>query len=575
MASPFSTNELFLRSDRIAFGKVPPEVPVREERLLLVPDFQGYRLFIGLSSLVSTSLTTGTLEDIYPQNASFTFDTANNRLGIGVSSPQYGIDINTNTGVRISGGMLIANAFGLQSVPTASLISTLPSYLFAPGTIPPTAIASTGTIQGISVPTAALFSTLPTSLFAPNTIPLSTLQSTGVLYASSFIANSFYGDGYNISNIPLSNIVAGDIGNFFAPNTIPLNALASTGTLWIRSGSLFVPTLSTNSFFTSSIEANSISTKQIIAGRLVASTFTVNTLSFSNVSAITIQTSSINVNGGVSANFFAGDGAGLVNIDPQALNTVIPSDKFGYRLIAWDAINPYGNFLWLGGNATFGNAVPVQINSTLTVLSRATFGPVIANTVTANLFTGDGSGLYNLNAISSLSLQSTVIGLGSVGFVSSLSLQSTVIGLGSADYASTSFVYAAISSFSTSYSSGGLISTVAGLGTAGYASTSFVGAAFSSFSTALGPGGGLSIDTVRSTVTGLGSVGYLSSFNSISTISAGLILASSIGIGCNAPAYTLDIDGSAHANFFSSFTILTSSYTGNLADAQTLILWEV
>jgi hypothetical protein len=80
---------------------------------------------------------------------------------------------------------------------------------------------------------------------------------------------------------------------------------------------------------------------------------------------------------------------------------------------------------------------------------------------------------------------------------------------------------------------------------------------------------------LNSTVVGLGTVGYVSSFFNISSISAQQVLVSSIGIGCNAPYYQLDIVGTAHANIFSSFTTLASSYTGNLGDAQTLILWEV
>jgi hypothetical protein len=80
---------------------------------------------------------------------------------------------------------------------------------------------------------------------------------------------------------------------------------------------------------------------------------------------------------------------------------------------------------------------------------------------------------------------------------------------------------------------------------------------------------------LNSTVIGLGTIGYVSSFFNISSISAQQLLVSSIGIGCNAPYYQLDIVGTAHANIFSSFTTLASSYTGSLGDAQTLILWEV
>jgi hypothetical protein len=67
----------------------------------------------------------------------------------------------------------------------------------------------------------------------------------------------------------------------------------------------------------------------------------------------------------------------------------------------------------------------------------------------------------------------------------------------------------------------------------------------------------------------------VSSFFNISSISAQQLVVSSIGIGCNAPYYQLDVIGTGHANIFSSLLVQTSSYTGNLGDAQTLILWEV
>jgi hypothetical protein len=80
---------------------------------------------------------------------------------------------------------------------------------------------------------------------------------------------------------------------------------------------------------------------------------------------------------------------------------------------------------------------------------------------------------------------------------------------------------------------------------------------------------------LNSTVIGLGTIGYVSSFFNISSISAQQLLVSSIGVGCNTPYYQLDVVGVVHANIFSTFTTLASSYTGNLGDAQTLILWEV
>ena len=233
MSGPFSTNELFLRSDRIAFGKIPPEVAVREERTIILPDTTGGKLLFGLSSMISTNLFTGTLETVYPQNAGFTFDILQNRLGISNSSPQYAIDINTLSGVRISGGTLVANAQGLSNVPTAALISTLPTAVFAPGTIPTNVLIPSGQLTGISVPTTALFGVLATTLFNSTSIPVTSIQSNGNL-----IVSTFTGDGSGIYNVPLANVNPSNVGNFFLSNFIPLSALASTGQIWIRRWSI-------------------------------------------------------------------------------------------------------------------------------------------------------------------------------------------------------------------------------------------------------------------------------------------------------------------------------------------------
>jgi len=510
MAQPFSTNELLLRSDRIAFGKIPPEVPERTEQTLILPDTTGAYLYFGLSSLVSTSGLTGTLEVIYPQFASFTFDNLNGRLGINNSTPQYAIDISTTTGVRIQGGTLIANASGLVSVPTAALFSTLPTTVFAPGTIPPTAIASTGqVIPGLSVPTSALFSTLPTALFAPSSIPLVALQSSGIIVASSFV-----GDGYYLSNIPLANINGTITGDFFRPNSIPLSTLASTGQIWIRepTGSIFAPIISTGQFFTSSLRANDISTINLRASKFYASSIQANDFessefSASNLSAIRIQASSIQVLQLVSSGRFSGDGKNITNLTPAFLNNVIPSDKFGYRLIAFDALNPYGNFLVEAGTATFKQSVPVNV-----------LGTIYASTFQGGYFRGDGGGLYNINSISTASLVSTVEGLGTVGYVSSTQLASTVRGLATAGYVSSSQLTSTVAGLATHgyISTGQLTSTVAGLGSSDYISSSQL------LSTVAGLALFISTFTddneLVSTVAGLGTSGYISSLSLTSSL---------------------------------------------------------
>jgi hypothetical protein len=540
MAQPFSTNELFLRSDRIAFGKIPPEVPARVEQLLILPDETGSKLYFGLSSLVSTSGLTGTLEAIYPNYAAFTFDNLNSRLGINVSSPQYALDISTTTGVRILGGPLIANASGLVSVPTAALFSTLPSYVFSPGTIPITALNSTGTsvLPGISVPTSALFSTLPTSIFAPSSIPLVALQSSGIIVASTFV-----GDGTYLSNIPLANINGTITGDFFRPNTIPLSTLASTGQIWIRNpqGSIFAPIISTGQFFTSSLVARDVSTVNLTTNRFIASSiyaqdFESQVFSAVNLSAINIKASSIQVLQMISSGRIYGDGQSITNLTPANLNNVIPADKFGYRLIAFDAINPYGNFLVEAGSATFRQAVPVYIQ-----------GTAYGSTFQGGYFRGDGGGLYNLPGISSATLYSTIQGLGTIGYVSSTQLASTVQGLGSSRYVSSTQLASTVQGLASAgfLSTTQLQSTVEGLGSSEYISSSQL------LSTVAGLEEYISTfhdqPELNSTIKGLGTAGYVSTLSLYSTV-AGLGTSQYISTG----GLRSTVEGLASSRYISS-----------------------
>ena len=116
---------------------------------------------------------------------------------------------------------------------------------------------------------------------------------------------------------------------------------------------------------------------------------------------------------------------------------------------------------------------------------------------------GNGSQIVALNAISSLSLQSTVVGLGTFGYLSTNTVPSTIVGLGTFGY---------ISSLSLQSTVTGLIdspevqSTIVGLGTFGYLSTNIVPSTI----VGLGTFGYLSTNIVPSTIVGLGTFGYLS-----------------------------------------------------------------
>jgi hypothetical protein len=128
---------------------------------------------------------------------------------------------------------------------------------------------------------------------------------------------------------------------------------------------------------------------------------------------------------------------------------------------------------------------------------------------------GSGAGLYNLNAVSSATLQSSLLNLTSYGFISTNQLTSTVTGLQNfvnTDVTSTIIGLGTLGYVSTvtgpQVTSASLASTVAGLATSGYLSTTQL------TSTVLGLQNFINTD-VTSSIVGLGTVGYVSSFNGI------------------------------------------------------------
>ena len=457
-AAAFSTNDLLVRNSRISFAKIAPDVSAREERFVIANDYEGYTVHFGPSSLIST-VNGDVLQSLFPGQAAFTFNVKTKNLGIGgVSSPQYAIDISSNTGIRILGdGSFVGDAKGLISVPTAALFGILSTTLFAPGSIPISALISTNnaTLLGISVATTSLFGTLNTSVYAPSTIPLAALQGSGVLQATSF-----RGDGSQLSNIPLGALDASLTAGFFQPNSIPAYALPSTGNFWIRdlSGVIAAPFVSTGTLTASYISSVLLlSTANINTGDITTSSLTLTgKFNVAGISTGLLEAGSASITGSVQANSFIGNGTQLTGINPSNLLTTIPSNKFGYETISFDSLNPYGDFRVLGGSVFVD-------------------GPVnVTGTTTSAYFAGDGSQLTNLPF--GPPLASTVAGLGTAGFISTIiggsggigdittaNINSTLTGLGTLGYLST--VQAIFVSTTQ------LTSTVAGLGTIGYVST--------------------------------------------------------------------------------------------------------
>jgi hypothetical protein len=587
----FSTTELNVRSDRLAFSRIPPEVPqgIRDERIVIAPSVDGHSLYIGPSSMISTT-SLNSLVQLFPSEAPFVFNTISKNFGINNPYPQYSLDISTISGIRLQGGSYIGSGYGLFSIPTTALIGGLPSSVFSTMTIP----------------TSALTSTIPTALFAPQTIPGTSIQST-----TSVIATSFVGDGALLSNIPIGSITITpqQLLTFFGNNTIPLSTIASTGTLWLRN--------TESAVIANLIQASSLKSVDISTQQLVTSSLTI----LGNFNTIGISTGLVRASRVETGTFYGGEitgyGYGISNLNPSQLSGNIPSDKFGIYTVPLNALQQFGNIDILGGNINVGGTVaatsitasnaltapqitvssfhifdgglqsyvPIYLENGRfysTVNQQITVNPVelvstvagINTNVTDSINTGELNstlaGLGTLNYISSSQLYSSLQGIGTI-YISSFG--STLEGLGTLGYISTSQLLSSIGGLGTAgyISSTQLFSSLAGLATGGYISSTQL---FSSLE-GLGQLGFLSTGNLNSTVAGLGTAGYLSSFLFINHISAQRVVVSSIGVGCNLPQFQLDVLGTAHASLMSTPSILTSSFTGNLADAQTLILYEI
>jgi hypothetical protein len=212
----------------------------------------------------------------------------------------------------------------------------------------------------------------------------------------------------------------------------------------------------------------------------------------------------------------------------------------------------------------------VDINSTVRVL-----GTLSTMNINTSSITGDGSRLFNLNAVSSLSLESTITGLGTFGYVSSpslfssiqsynfvstSSLQSTVAGLGTVGYVSTASLFSSIQSYNF-VSTSSLQSTVAGLGTVGYISAPSLFSSIQSYNF-------VSTSSLQSTVAGLGTVGYISAaslFSSIQSynfVSTSSLQSTVAGLGTVGYVSTPSLFSSIQSYNFVSTSSLQSTVAG-------------
>ena len=333
-----------------------------------------------------------------------------------------------------------------------------------------------------------------------------------------------------LSNVLTSTVIG--LGTVGYISSLSLRSSLVSTVAGLNLTSLLPPFLSSFTVSTGSVSASSITTIQLnVSSTASISSLTVNSLQF-------------------------GDGTGWVNLGP--LQTVALSS---IQVNTSSLYANSGNFGYVSTQfATVSSLVFLDPYLGTPNYLAVSSGSLLLNGAFLTGSGGSGGGLTTQNLVS------TVGGLGSAGYISSIgglvstpNLLNLVSSPNLLNLISSPNLLNLISSpnLLNLVSSPNLLNLISSPNLLNLVSTSF-------------------LDTqLASTVRGLGSSRYVSSFFNISSISAQQLLVSSIGIGCNSPSYQLDILGSGHANIFSSLLLQTSSYTGNLGDAQTLILWEV
>ena len=262
-----------------------------------------------------------------------------------------------------------------------------------------------------------------------------------------------------------------------------------------------------------------------------------------------------------------GDGYMITNLNPANITGTLPPERFGYRTISFDAINPYGNFLVQAGTVTLNaptTASNVVVQGFLTGSNIASFSSMVY----ASSFQGDGYNLSNLNVPNWENLKSTVAGLGSAGYISSLAaitkelLTSSIIGLGTVGYVSTASLVSTTAFLLENAGGVSLTSTIVGLGTLGYISTASL---VSTTAFLLENAGGASM---TSTTVGLGTLGYVSTASLVST-TTGLLGQSGSNIssfstafgsgGVNTAALLSSVIGLGSIGYISSAQLLSTT----------------
>ena len=290
-----------------------------------------------------------------------------------------------------------------------------------------------------------------------------------------------------------------------------LSSFTTISSANLSSGSIYASFLSSQEITASSITANKFvgdgslitnlpnsGVTSITAGTGIGVNTTTGSVTVSNTGVVSItQGDGISISGS--------DGSFTITATGGTAGTVAAADLvstvIGLQINTTSTTKGLGSLGYLSSFATISS---LNISSGSLFASFLSSQRITASSVTANKFVGDGSLLTNLpgSGLATTDLTSTVTGLGTFGYLSSLTLLSTIENLGQI-YNSTILVAGTNITFSSN------INEITINGQAG-------------------GGGGLAASDLTSTTMGLGSISYISSFNTLSSlnISSGSIYTS-------------------------------------------------
>jgi len=316
------------------------------------------------------------------------------------------------------------------------------------------------------------------------------------------------GGGLSVTDLTSTTMGLATLGYLSSFNTI--------SSLNISSGSIYASFVSSQNITASSITANNFvgdgslitnvpnsGVTSITAGAGIGVDTTTGAVTVSNSGVLSItQGDGISITGTEGSYTITATGgtAGTVAA-ADLVSTVI-----GIQLRATSSLtSSLQGLSYMGYLSSFATISSLNISTGSIYASLLSSQRIMASSMTANKFIGDGSLLVNVpgtGGLATIDLTSTVTGLGTSGYLSSLTLLSTIENLGQI-YNSTILVAGTNITFSSNMNQ----ITINGQA---------------------GGGGGLAASDLTSTTMGLGSISYISSFNTLSSlnISSGSIYTS-------------------------------------------------